>query len=268
MKSNPRNSVIWQIDEPNRGTLGYLMGTMHVRDQRAYTYVRIAESLIQNCDAYAGEMHLEKAEQANLHQYFTLSDSITLDQLFTTSQYRKIGDILAQVVGADISHVRHLMPMAISNMIAESWLSDDYGLSSDRHLWNVAESAEKMMNGLESVEDQINILNQIPLQYQITGLKRIIRNVKKYRMSILQLSDLYAQGRIHAIYRKTQRSLGQIKSLMLYDRNERMTDTYLSLSREGTLFAAVGAAHLSGAKGMLHKLVSRGYRIIPISVVS
>lgn len=264
MAVSKRESVLWSIYDPSLDRSNYLMGTMHLKNFNAYTNVILGEKYLSLTDSYAGEMHLDDADAANLHSYFQLKPEQSLSDFYTVRQYKRMSSIFYKLTGVKLSQVDDLTPMAITNIISETFANEDYGLALDHHLWKFAQKMDKSMYGLESVQDQIDILESIPLEYQVTSLKQVLRNVSKYGRSINALGSLYAEGRIHKLYSKSKKSLGKLKSPMLYDRNANMADRFKVLSEEQSLFAAVGAAHLSGKHGMLHLLASDGYQINPI----
>jgi len=51
---------------------------------------------------------------------------------------------------------------------------------------------------------------------------------------------------------------------MLYKRNEIMTHNFDSIAKKGSLFAAIGAAHLPGKKGVIELLRQKGYTVKPV----
>lgn len=264
MANRTRESVLWSVQNPKLDRTSYLMGTMHLKDYNAYTYAALAEKYLSLVNNYAGEMHLDEASGENLHQYFKLDDDQSLSDFYTLRQFQRMSTVFHKVTGARLDQFNNLKPMAISNIIAEAYAYDDYALPLDNHLWNHAIKLEKGLYGLESVQDQIDILQSIPLKHQITGLKQVLRNVTKYGRSIKALGRLYTEGKVHQLYRKSKKSLGALKGIMLYDRNANMVRRYIELDQSDSLFAAVGAAHLSGNKGMLHLLRKQGYIITPI----
>lgn len=261
MSSKKRNSVLWQINLPDNDATHYLMGTMHLRDRAAYTYAQEAEELIKNCNIYAGEMNLDEAAAANMHQYFLLPDGWRYEEQLTKAQYAKLQGIFLDVTGYTFTDVDHLIPMALHNMISESFIAEDYALPLDQHLWNFAKNRNMQLEGLESADQQIVTLKSIPLKYQLLGLKHTIRNVKKHRINIIKLSQLYAQAEIHKLYKKSKKSTGRIKHVMIYERNRMMVDEFTRIATQDSLFASVGAAHLAGEKGMLHLLKGQGATI-------
>ncbi|NNE29318.1 MAG: hypothetical protein HKN16_06760 [Saprospiraceae bacterium] len=58
--------------------------------------------------------------------------------------------------------------------------------------------------------------------------------------------------------------MGRLRKTMVYDRNTQMVESFLSIAKGTTLFAAVGGGHLYGRKGMLPMLKHSGCRIRPV----
>lgn len=51
---------------------------------------------------------------------------------------------------------------------------------------------------------------------------------------------------------------------LIINRNKVMVDSIASISKRGSLFAAVGAAHLAGKEGIINLLIEKGYTVKPV----
>jgi len=104
-------------------------------------------------------------------------------------------------------------------------------------------------------------MEKIPLDYQAAALWSMVKNVSRFRKSLLKLSSLYQEGNLSKILKSAKKSTGKLRKMMIYDRNEVMAQRIALLAAEQTLFAAVGAGHLGGKKGILKKLKMAGFRL-------
>lgn len=77
--------------------------------------------------------------------------------------------------------------------------------------------------------------------------------------------EYYKNGQITKLYKASKKSMGELRGLMIYERNEKMTQVLIDLMNEGSTFCSVGAAHLGGGKGMLRLLKNNGYKVKPIN---
>ena len=64
-------------------------------------------------------------------------------------------------------------------------------------------------------------------------------------------------------YKKSIENLGSFRKILLFDRNEFMTDRIHNNMATAT-FYAIGAAHLAGQKGILNLLKKRRYQLNPV----
>lgn len=253
--------LLWQIDKPGLPGTSYLFGTMHVRDIRAFDYKDLVCEKILCCDAFATEINLNQAELLLGEQSMDLPEGQTLDSLFSKKKYAKIARFFQKTTGMSIQHFERAKPMMLTNFITSSFLNNDQPLSLDQFFWKFAEDENRILLGIETVEEQIDLMARIPIDYQAKALWSMVKNISRYRKNLLKLSTLYQEGNLSKILKSAKKSMGKLRKMMIYDRNEVMAHRIGLLIGEQTLFAAVGAGHLGGNKGILKKLKSAGYSL-------
>jgi len=253
--------LLWQIDKPGLPGTSYLFGTMHVRDLRAFDYKDLVCEKILYCDAFATEINLNQAEFLFGEQSMDLPEGQSLDSLFSPKKYAKIARFFHKTTGMPIQHFERAKPMMLTNFITSSFLNNDQPLSLDQFFWKFAEDENRILLGIETVEEQIDLMARIPIDYQAAALWSMVKNVSKFRKNLLKLSALYQEGNLAKILKSAKKSMGKLRKMMIYDRNEIMAHRIGLLISEQTLFAAVGAGHLGGKKGILKKLKSAGFRL-------
>lgn len=235
---------------------------MHVKSDEAYAYIDMVEDKISSCHYYISELNLNDPELNNLHQYFLLEDG-HLSDLLRPKIYAKWHRVIYKAFQVDLDVIGQYKPLIISNMLAESILTATYDLALDHQLWKYALEQGKSLHGLESAKDQYRILINIPMEYQLKALKDIVKNITKFKAKITKINEYYANRELTKLYKYSKKSMGELRKLMIYDRNEYMAEQLVHYLDKST-FCAVGAAHLPGNKGMLALLKRRGYRVKPI----
>ncbi|NNE27146.1 MAG: TraB/GumN family protein [Saprospiraceae bacterium] len=255
-------SVLWKILSPS-GQSSYLMGTMHVKDNVAYTHVRKAESKLSYCTHYFGEIDLDHAQEIIQPEDYLLPKGQHLRQLISVRHYQKMAAVLAKVYGVSLDGLGHFYPLMIVNQISEILLKEDNALALDHYLWMKAKEEGKQMGGVEAVDRQVEILHSLDLDSQIKALKDLCRRVRQFNKSVLKLVSLYEQEDIQKIYQLSKKQLGKLRTLMLYERNLNMAD-FIANQAHLNAFYAVGAAHLGGNKGILALLKRRGWQLMPL----
>lgn len=264
MPSNTKQSLLWRIEGEGLPGASYLFGTMHVKDQRVFQRLHSVYNIINTCNAFAAEFELDGAAEVSMPTLLRLPDELRLDQLLPAKKWSKLQKILYKTVGVQLHLFNHLKPLLISNLIDEHLLTTDMPYSLDEHLWRHAQSLDKTMKGIETLEEQIQILQQLPLKQQLQGLLATMRNFSRYRQHLLKMAKWYEQGDIIKLYQGTKRGTRDARRLLLYDRNLLMANRIGVMIQDQTTFCAVGAAHLAGQKGILYLLKHQGLQVKPM----
>jgi len=260
-----KNSLLWQLEHPLTKEVHYIYGTMHVRNESAYAHIDIACHYLDKVGIYTGEMDLADPVLVGLEQYFLMPTGMTLVTLYGKRKYNRLRKIIKKAYNVNIDGLVDYKPMIVANIIAEKLLTAKHSLSLDHYLWQRASENEAVLLGLESGIDQIYILNKISLNLQKPMLAATAKNVSRYRRKVFKLSNLYADQEITQLYKSTRKSLGKLRKLLLYTRNNKMADRLLEITQAEPSFTAVGAAHLGGKFGILRLMKKSGYKLKPLS---
>lgn len=260
---NKKKTLLWEIRNGNSHGPSYLFGTMHVQDQRAFTFLEQAYGRITECDVLALEFDLGEAPVGMDPALIRLPEGKTLPQLIPSKKFQKLRKIFRKVAGLDLNNLQHFSPMVVSNIVNERILSRDMPVSLDEHLWEFARKLGKPVTGIESYREQLAILQQIPLEYQVQALVEMGRNISRHRRQLLRMADMYKEGDIFKLYRAARRSASGLRQLLLYRRNRIMAERIAGLASEQRVFCAIGAGHLAGGKGVLRFLKQEGWIVKP-----
>ena len=267
MKKN-KKSLLWKIESPDYPKPSFLFGTMHVKDQRAFHYESIVFTKITLCEAFASEFNLEDAKIKATSESMDLPDGMRIDELLSPRQFAKLNKIFKKQTGQKLELFIHSQPLLITNILTETILSKDMPFSLDEHLFRFAKQQNKIILGVETFEEQLEILNKIPLKLQLKSLVEIAKNIKRFRKQILQMTKVYESGDIQKIFKSAKRSTKGLRKILLYDRNEIMAHRIGKMVLDQTTLFAVGAGHLGGKKGILRLLKKDGLSVKPVKNIS
>ena len=257
-------ALLWRLDRPGTPGPSYLFGTMHVRDARAFRRREQVYACLAECAAFATEFDLRELEAGSDPDALYLPDGQRLSTLLGERHYARLRRTLRRAFGVDLARFDRLRPLVVANLVGEKTLAEQYTLSLDEHLWQRAEATGMTTLGLETYASQRELLRGLPLAAQLRSLRAIGRHPAKFRRQIQRLADYYAAGQLDQLYRATRRGTGGMRHAMIFARNARMAARFDELARDQPLFAAVGAAHLPGGKGMLRLLKQGGWRTEPV----
>ncbi len=258
------NSLLWKIKNKENDIYSYIYGTIHLRDKKVYFLIDEIKKYIENSDFFMAEYDLDDNRQDDIVSAMQMPQGKHLRNYFTDKKFIKAQKIIQKSFGVDIDKLGFLKPIALENMFTEMSFNSDFSLPLDFELWNYAKSSGKSLHGAESTESQIKILKKLSLKQQIKSFKQIIRNVGKYRNKLNRITKYYVNQDITMLYKLSVKSLGKTKNILVYKRNEKICEKIIEIDKKGSVFAAIGAGHLWGEKGILRILKSNGYEVKPV----
>lgn len=265
MKVN-RKTLLWKISGDDLPGNSYVFGTMHVKDERVFRRLTAVYDAMEHCNAYAAEFDLQEAGEGIDPRLFALPAGVSLDQLMPVKKYEKLRRVLRKMLQINIDLLKYNRPLLLANFIEEGLLANNMPYSLDEHLWKYADGLGKSRAGIETLLEQLQVLQQIPIANQLQGLLSTVRNFSRYRRHLLKMAEWYGEGDIYKLYQSTRRGTHGLRRLLLYDRNALMADRIAALVRQQPTFCAIGAAHLAGQKGVLRLLKLNGFHLQPLSL--
>jgi uncharacterized protein len=242
----------------------FIIGTMHTKDSRVFQHMENNYDKILKCEIFATEFPLDDAENIDVQQYMMLPDGITLTSILTPNLHKKTTTFFKKKLGLDLAQFERYSPFFLTNILSENALNADNFLSLDEKMWQFAKNEGKILRGLETLDEQLDVLKKMPLSDHIKGLKDIVSKHSAFRRKLQKMVKLYEKQDIVALYQLSKKTSQANRELMLFDRNVLMTERILALTQENSLCAAVGAGHLYGKKGILNLLQKSGFTVKPI----
>lgn len=127
-----------------------------------------------------------------------------------------------------------------------------------------AGTEHKPVEGLETAEQQIGFLSGLPDPVQLTFLTSTLKDLPKAQTMMGDMVDAWSHGdpaKLGDIMNDGISDSPELAQTLLYDRNARWAQWIKArLAKPGTVFIAVGAGHLAGAKSVLEQLKALGLK--------
>ena len=144
--------------------------------------------------------------------------------------------------------------------LLKAGLDPEHGV--DKQLKAQMSAAGKQVFGLETAEQQMRFLADMPQEVQLDFLRSAMRDANKGPTQLIRLIDAWKNGDVATIARLEDEDMRQtapkLYQRLLVQRNEAWATKIAALLQQpGTVFIAVGAAHLAGpdsVQAQLHKL--------------
>lgn len=255
-------SLLWKINGGDLDAASYLYGTIHIKDKRVYGFSDSVITTFEKCDAFAMEVDLNPENLAQLSQKMILPDDMTLQDLFTEKEYQLIKTVVEDIIGIDISLFNKLKPIAILSLVMNYQFANDVEMSVDEYFYREAITKDKKIIGIETIEEQLEILETIPNDYIVDYFK----NIDQAKEDMEIIIKLYQSAELEDLLEMMlkDKSMVMIQQTLLTDRNIKMSERIKKLIKEQSVFIAVGAGHLPGQEGIINMLTRAGYNVEPV----
>jgi hypothetical protein len=146
------------------------------------------------------------------------------------------------------------------------------GVILDMALYSRADGQGKLVDGLETVAEQVAVLEGIPLAEQIAALNDTLDHMGELEQSFDDLFAAYLARDLTRLAKLSDEHLhfgdpqagADLMERLVDQRNRRMAGRAQPYLRDGGAFIAVGALHLPGPQGLIALLRRAGWRVNPV----
>ncbi len=136
----------------------------------------------------------------------------------------------------------------------------------DRALQTEAAAAGKPVKGFETTEEQLHSLSDLPQADQVEMLHEELKDLPNGVRKTHEMVDDWERGDMEKIAAMEDDEMRQkepgLYAKLLVNRNLRIADKLANILKDpatGTVFAAIGAAHLAGPDSVLKMLEKQGF---------
>lgn len=259
--SKKKKSLLWEVRHADDQFAGYVFGTMHTRDQRVHRLTPLLASFIARCAVLSNEFAVFETHQHGQAVVKPVEDWLpTLNK----RHHKAFSRLLSRHGLGTPDMYGQLPPLLVLQALVEANLGQESSQPFDMALAIHAEAMGLELSGIETLEEQLGILENIPVSMQKKQLIQVLNNRSKYQKQIKKQVNWYLRQDIQQLYQVSRKQLGKLRKLLLLDRNKRMARRMNKMFDANTHFMAVGAAHLWGAKGVLSLLRKKGMILKPV----
>lgn len=258
--------LLWKIEKGDQPT-SYLFGTVHAEDPAVLSLPPDVGAAFQGSRAFAMEVLLDAnmAREATRAMFYR-DGKKNLKTVAGESLYKRVVAAVTQRGMAE-DHVLYMKPWAV--MTTLSMPEAKTGLFLDLALLKVATADGKAVFGLESLQEQMGVFEEMPDTDQLELLEKTLNELPTFDAYIADIIKAYLARDLVELARLTDSFLEELtpkvanefRRRLITDRNLRMVERLEPIMARQSTFAAVGAMHLPGAQGMLDLLAARGYRV-------
>jgi uncharacterized protein YbaP (TraB family) len=272
------DGLLWRIEKPGVAP-SWLYGTVHSTQAVPMQYAHDAAPYAEKATAVATELGVldEKMKvdlTAGMVQRSLSPETDTWSGEIEGDDAPRVAAMLKEKgVTPELAHHLKLWMLVMTIALPKCEIEPQgKGLPMvDEFLANDAKAHQVPVVGLESIDEQMNVIASIPDDIAALQLKIAARDPAFADGAYATLLSLYAQKRPAAVLAymdlasrlsEAERKSGdEITKRLLGDRNQHMATRAAPLIDKGGAFIAVGALHLSGKGGLVALLRARGYEV-------
>jgi uncharacterized protein YbaP (TraB family) len=263
--SGPAHGLLWEIGSPDSSP-SYLFGTIHSEDPGVVGLAPAVEHAFTGSRQVILEVNLDTDAMVAGSTAMLLTDGQRLSEIVGKSLFEQTAAALRRRGIPDMM-TEHMKPWAAATAL--SMPVPETGRVLDVVLFQRAQQAGKPLHGLETITEQLEVFDGLPLEDQVELLRVAVEQVAGLDGILAELlaaykrQDLAAMMAINeaAMAVGDQRLAGEFQRRLIVDRNHRMVERMVPWLKQGGAFVAVGALHLPGEKGLVSLLRQRGYSV-------
>lgn len=273
--------LLWKVTGNGLGRPSYILGTHHMAPSTMIDQIKGMNEAIVGCDIVVGEVEkdslMSPEVQARMAQAMVAPLDSTLDKVLTPADYgivEKVFNKYFGTLGMKLKQVNNLKPSAISTQMQamqaiKYFPNFDANSLIDVMVQTRANEAGRPSVGLESVDEQINLLFNGSIANQAKGLVEACKQDEFFQVQSAALADAYlAQDLDKLLAVMTDATMGgdseEEMEVLIYSRNRSWAEKLKVIMPERACLVCVGAGHLPGEQGLLQLLRNAGYTVEPM----
>ncbi|MGH7795417.1 MAG: TraB/GumN family protein [Candidatus Binatia bacterium] len=262
-------SLLWKVSQDDKrifllGSIHYLRNENYPLNQAILDAFDASKRLVLEIDLNntpAGAAQRVTLEKAIYRDGSTLAQNVSQETYELTSKR-------AAELGIDMQVVQPMKPWFVAlTMLAvklqRMGLDPKFGV--DHHLAELAKRDSKPTSGLETLEFQLGIFDQLSKREQELMLRETAGELERLDKNVKDIVESWLKGdgdQLAALLLAGMRKYPELYQKIIVERNRRWLGEIVKLVEQGSnAMVVVGAAHLVGKEGVVNMLKARDYKV-------
>ena len=261
------NSTLWKIEGNGLETASYLFGTIHITCDA--TIEEDVQMALDNTTQVVLEIDMDDPTmQTKMMGGMYMKDGKTISDLVSKEEYVIIDSLITKEIGMPLKMVENIKPFFLISMLYPKML-DCPMQSFEQELIKIAMEQKEDINGLETIEDQLQVFDDIPYEDQVADLLKSAKdNLANDKETFANMLEVYKEENIEALIKMMNEddssSVSQHQDKLLVNRNKNWISKIGEYAKDQPTFFGVGAGHLAGETGVINLLRAAGYEVTAV----
>lgn len=264
-KNKPKNTLLWEVKHPDSKYASYIFGTIHLIEKEYFRFPKRLQKFILSSDKVVLELPgMPTSEQ--LKPFIYLQEGENILTYFSMEQKNKLLQWVEKNLHLNeeefIESYGKFKPFMVAQTITQFAFLDKT-VSYEREIINTLKKTNISLEGLETVESQINLFSALPMDKQVNMVIQAIETSDTNKLLLKEMQQAYKDQNLDLIHQLIQEESALTATdfnHFITERNKHWIQPLTNYFRNGKTFVAVGAGHLAGEQGILNLLRKEGYK--------
>ena len=259
--------LLYKIEGKDLQKPSYIYGTIHIMPKKQFVISESITTALKECETLVMEVdiNMDLKTQIDAAQRSLLPDGKTIADITSTENAKKIRQFCMDSLHwkeSKYARMSRLTPFFLTSVILQDLIGKSK--SFEIELNKLAEKNRMTTLGLETIQLQMDLVNDVPYEEQI---KLLLEGLTTNNSEYNNMVDCYLKKDINKLGELMNDAdlSPEFYSNFLVKRNQNWMPLISRLALEKPIFIAVGAGHLPGEQGVLKLLQGAGYTVTPIN---
>jgi len=264
----PRGAVpgpaLWEVKDAD--TTIYLFGTVHALPEGKPWFDGRIRRAFDASDEMVTEVDLrdQTASSTAMQQAGMLPQGQSLREMMTPENRQQF-EAAVVGLGLPVASLDQMEPwLAALTLSLLPLLQQGYKTDSGVEMALSAQAGTKQRDALETVAQQIDLFDAMPVEAQLTFLDKTVEAMPDAKRSLDTMVDEWLRGDADGLAKQLNAEIDDpvLYQRLLTQRNANWAQwIQRRLQQPGTVFIAVGAGHLAGSDSVQRQLAKRGVKV-------
>ncbi|PIE48547.1 MAG: TraB/GumN family protein [Flavobacteriales bacterium] len=259
-------SLLYKLEGKDIKT-SYIFGTIHMLPQEDFHMPQKVKDAFEQSDELYLELDMDDPKMMRkMMSKMMLAQDDELANHVDSTEYKLLDAYLKENVGMSFGQFNRFKPLYLSSTVVASLVGKQI-VSFEMRFINMAKAAKKELKGLETVEEQIAIFDNISYEEQMDDLVEMLEDPAEAKELFDNMVSVYKSEQIDSLFNYTLSYFDNDKEMinnLLLNRNKKWVEIIPKISKDKKVLYAVGAGHLGGKQGVIQLLRDKGYKVTPV----
>lgn len=268
VKQKNDNTLLWKVSGNGLKKPSFLFGTFHLLCKDDIHLGDQLKKAMKLSDKIYMEMDMDDpSTMLGGMLYMNMKNDKTLESLYTPEEYKRLSNYFSDTLKMPVMLLQKAKPYFLVALLYPRMMDCASPAGVEEELMKIAKEDKKEIKGLETIQFQASVFDSIPYEWQAKELLKNIDSFSVYKNEFETMLKFYKNQQLDSIKSlmgKNESGEKKYDDLLLNNRNKNWVKKLKEITKNESVFVAVGTGHLVGEKGLINLLRKEGYKVEPL----